>query len=206
MICMVSNADDIDANNGRWKKGGWVKTGDWGLSSFLCSLPRNSPVHCRSAGPAQSSKRHGCHNHTQARITASSGVKSASLHLILFFEALLMWLWSMKTLNQHIDEARNCNVAMKFTTNQWIGIQEPQTEYYSLVQPVLVKAFKKMASVGQRYALELERRKRVEKATLVVQSAFWQYTNADKGALSISLYNRLLKIRLSKRFLIFFLE
>ena len=31
-----------------------------------------------------------CHNHTQARITASSGVKSASLHLILFVEALLM--------------------------------------------------------------------------------------------------------------------
>ena len=158
MIWMVSNADDIDANNGRWKKGGWVKTGDWGLSSFLCSLPRNSPVHCRSAGPAQSSKRHSLpqsHSSPYNCFKWSEKCQFAPDPVFWGFADVTLVNEDTKSTYWWSQELQCGNEIY----NQWIGIQEPQTEYYSLVQPVLVKAFKKMASVGQRYALELESRK-----------------------------------------------
>ena len=164
MIWMVSNADDIDANNGRWKKGGWVKTGDWGLSSFLCSLPRNSPVHCRSAGPAQSSKRHclpQSHSNPYNCFKWSEKCQFAPHPVFWGFADVTLVNEDTKSTYWWSQELQCGNEIY----NQWIGIQEPQTKYYSLVQPVLVKAFKKNGVRRTTVRFRAGKSERREKAT-----------------------------------------
>ena len=85
-----------------------------------------------------------CHNHTQARINPNCFKCSEKCQ---FAPDPVFWGFADVTLvNEDTKSTYWWSQELQCGNeiyNQWIGIQEPQTKYYSLLQPVLVEAFKK---------------------------------------------------------------